>query len=350
VTDDKEDPMRKTLLTVIAPVALMMISGLAVAQDDAASGPKMVVPEKVKDTGTVPQGEVVEVDFKIVNEGSETLEIKTVRPTCGCTVADYDEEIAPGGEGYVKAKLETKGFSGAISKSILIMTNDPREPTVSVVIKTNVQPYVEVLPRPLVRFNAVLREPMAQKVVVVATEDDKDFSVSKVSSSVPFLKTSVRQLGADEIIDGKSKSQYEVTVSLEDDAPVGPVSAKLVVHTNHPKAGEVEVKVYGVIRSLIHVTPSQLQFGSVEAKTKPGRNLIVVNNRTDGSTLKVTSATVNDAAFEAEVSTIEEGRRYQVGIIIKADAEPGSREAILTLATTDPDFPELIVPVLATIR
>jgi hypothetical protein len=342
--------MNKKLSRLIAPVALMLISGLAVAQDDAASGPKMFVPEKIKDAGTVAQGEVVEVDFKIANEGVEPLEIKAVRPTCGCTVADYDREIAPGGEGFVKAKLETKEFSGPISKSILIMTNDPREPTVSVVIKTTVQPLVEVLPRPLVRFNAVLQEPMTQKVVVVAAADQPDFKVSEVSSSVPFLKASLRELGDDELIDGKSKSQYEVTVSLEDDAPVGPVNGKLVVHTNHAKAREVEVKVYGVIRSLIHVTPSQLQFGVVDAKARPGRNLIVVNNRTDGTKIKVTSATVNDAAFEADVSTIEEGRRYQVGVNIKVDAEPGGRESVLTLTTTDPDFPELTVPIRATIR
>ena len=292
----------------------------------------------------------VEVAFKIVNEGSEVLEIKAVRPTCGCTVADYDREIAPGGEGFVKAKLATKDFSGPISKSILIMTNDPREPTVSVVIKTNVQPFVEVLPRPLVRFNAVLQEPMTQKVIVVGTEADQEFKVSEVTSTAPFLKASIRPLGGDELIEGKSKSQYEIAVSLEDDAPVGPVSAKLTVHTSHPKAREDELKVYGVFRALIHVTPSQIQFGAVDATSKPGRNLIVVNNRTGRSALKITSETVNDAAFEAVVSTIEEGRRYQVGLNIKADAEPGNRESTLTLATNDPDFPELTVPIRAMIR
>jgi hypothetical protein len=98
------------------------------------------------------------------------------------------------------------------------------------------------------------------------------------------------------------------------------------------------------------VTPSQIQFGAVEARTKPGRNLIVVNNRTDGTSVEVTSARVDDEAFAAEVSTIEEGRRYQVGVSIKADAEPGSRDSVITLTTTDPDFPELSVPVRATIR
>jgi hypothetical protein len=61
----------------------------------------MVVPEKVKDMGTVAQGAVVDIDFVISNEGTEALQIKAVRPTCGCTVADYDKEIG-GRPGSVK--------------------------------------------------------------------------------------------------------------------------------------------------------------------------------------------------------------------------------------------------------
>ena len=40
----------------------------------------------------------------------------------------------------------------------------------TVVIKTTVHPYVEVLPRALVRFNAVQHEPMDQKITVASLE------------------------------------------------------------------------------------------------------------------------------------------------------------------------------------
>jgi hypothetical protein len=329
------------------PVAVLcLVAGFAGAQ----GGPNMVVEEKIKDVGTVAQGEVVDVDFKIINEGGDPLQIKAVRPTCGCTVADYDKEIAAGGEGFVKAKLDTKDFSGPISKSILIMTNDPREPTVSVVIKAIVQPFVEVLPRPLIRFNAVQKEPMTERVVIVATEPDRDFAVTKVTSHVPFLKPTVRELTGNERISGKSGKQYEVGVQIDDDAPVGPVSAKVTIHTDHPKAPEVVVKVYGVVRALIHITPSQVQFGTVDAKAMAGRNVIVVNNRSGEGAMKVTDVTVDDAAFDTSVATIEEGRRYQVTVNVKEDAPAGSHAATMTLKTTDPDFPEMTVPVKANIR
>ena len=337
---------RCTLATA-AILMVMLAAGGSLAA--AADGPKLVVPEKIKDMGTVAQGETLEINFELVNEGNQPLEIKAVRPTCGCTVADFDREIAAGTSGLIKAKLDTGDFSGPISKSILIMTSDPQDPTVTVVIKANVHPYVEVLPRALIRFNAVQHEPMVEKITVVAAEKDPDFKVTGVQSSVPYLATVVRPLAKDELVAGKSGQQFEIELSLKEDAPVGPVNAVLKVETNHPKADVVPVKVFGVVRALLHVTPSQVQFGSVTAKNEPGRNLILVNNRSGGAKISVKSASVNDAAFNAEVVTIENGKRYQVTVTVKGDASPGPRDAVLTLQTSDPEFPTVEVPVRANI-
>jgi hypothetical protein len=336
--------------TTTAVAVACLIAASVVAQETGAAGPKLVVPEKILDKGAVAKGDVVEANFKLVNEGSETLVVKAVRPTCGCTVADYDREIPAGGSGWVKAKLDTEDFSGPVAKSILVMTNDPQDPTVTVVIKADVKPYVEVLPRPLIRFNAIKHEQMSQKVTIVSGDGERDFKVTGVESNVPYLKASVRQLKKGEELPGRPSPQYEVALALGEDAPVGPVNAQLSVDTDHPKARQVTIKVYGVIRALLHVTPPQIQFGTVEASTKPGRNVIVVNNRSDGVAVQVTSAVVTDSAFDATVSAIDEGRRYQVTVTVKPDADPGTRDAVLKLATTDPEFPELTVPVRANSR
>lgn len=340
--------MLKNQLTFVALAVMMTVAATTFAQTEGS--PTLVVASKIMDAGTVSQGTTVDAVFDLVNEGDTKLVIKAVRPTCGCTVADFDKEIAPGATGHVKAKLDTKDFSGPISKSILVMTDDPQNPTVTLVIKADIRPFVEILPRPLIRFNAVLNEPMNQTFIVVGADPEAALTVRSVESSVPFLATSMRQLGGDELIEGKSKSQYEITLSLRDDAPVGPVNAVLSVNTDLKEAPTVPVKVYGVIRALIHVTPSQIQFGSVEAKARPGRNLIVVNNRTDGTRVEITGAKVDDPAFDAQVTTIEQGRRYQVTVVVKADADPGSRDATLTLMTTDKDFPTVTVPVRASLR
>jgi hypothetical protein len=337
--------MSKTRFKILTAAVLALTMATIASVAGAADGPKMSVPEKIKDMGKVAQGEVLDVDFAIVNEGDETLEIKAVRPTCGCTVADFDREIPAGKTGYIKSKLDTRDFSGPISKSILVMTNDPQDPTTTLVIKTDVHPYVQVLPRALVRFNAVRHERMEQKITVVADAEEKDFKVTGVKSSAPFLLASVHSVPADQLLAGKSAQQYEVVLTMKEDPPVGPVNAVLEIETNHPKAKMVPVKVFGVVRALLHVTPSQIQFGSVEAKKQPGRNVIVVNNRTGDTPVDITHAKVNDAAFNAEVVTIERGRRYQITVTVKPDAETGPRDAMLTLKTSDPEFPTLEVPV-----
>ncbi len=333
----------------IQTLALIVLAAAAVSPAFAGTSPKLVVENKVIDLGEVPQGAVKEVRFELKNEGDAALQIRSVRPTCGCTVAEFDKEIGPGATGAVKATLDTAGFKGAISKSILVMSNDPINSTMTLVIKAVVQPYIDVLPRALVRFNTLQKEKAEQKIVLAATERSGDFKITGVSTDNDALEVSYRLLAENERVEGNPAPQYEVLIRLADDAPVGPISSVVTVKTTAAKADEVEIKVFGVVRALLRVTPPELQFGAVKSSQTPSRNLVIVNNRPD-STLEITGASIDDAAFKAEVVPVEAGKRFQVTVSIKPDAEAGTKNATLTLKTTDPDFPELKVPVRASLR
>lgn len=339
----------QTAYSLCVVTTVLALAGAPAAYGQATTeGVRMVVPEMVKDFGTVAQGEKVETEYEIRNEGTATLEIRSVRPTCGCTVADYDKEIAPGATGGIRATLDTERFSGPISKSILVLTNDPATTTMTLVMKANVQPFVEVLPRPLIRLNAIQGENVTEKVVVVSSRL-KGFEVTKVTSNVPYLSTDVRKLDEAERVEGKTEDQYEIAVSLKDSAPIGPLNASLTIETDNPKAKRIEVRLFGVVRALIHVTPTEVKFGSVEARVKPGRNVIVVNNRVKEQ-MTVTAVDVDNPAFESQMYTIEEGKRYQVTVTVSPEAEPGMQSGTLSITTDDPERPVLTVPVSANIR
>jgi hypothetical protein len=337
--------MRQTGKILMLSVMMVAVAPFVMGQ----GGPKVVVENKIVDLGEVPQGVVKDVSFELRNEGSGLLTIKSVRPTCGCTVAEFDKEIPPDGKGTVRAKLDTTGFKGAISKSILVMTDDPRNPVLTLAIKAIVKPYIDVMPRSLVRFNALQKEEAEQKVVLVGTERSGPFTVTGVESDNDALEVSYRALGEDERIKGASETQYEIKIRLKDDAPVGPISSVVKVMTTAPKAKVVEIKVFGVLRALLRVTPPELQFGSIEATQAPGRNLIVVSNRL-GTSVDITEASIDDPAFTTEVVSVEKGKRFQVTVSVKRDAASGIKNATLVLKTTDPDFPELKVPISASIR
>lgn len=342
--------MRKTGMILMLALGVSAVGSLASAQEATGQNPpQLVVDQKVIDLGEIPQGVVKDVTFTLRNEGGSVLTIRSVRPSCGCTVADFDKEIQPGGTGEVRAKLDTSNFKTAISKSIHVMSDDPVNPTMTLVIKAVVEPVIDVLPRALVRFNALQKEKSVQKVVLAGTKLSGPFEVTGVTTDNDALKVSYKKLGEGEGIEGKSGTQYEVTISLADDAPVGPISSVVTVHTTVEAAKDVEIKVFGVLRALLQVTPPEVQFGAVEAARTPGRNVVIVNNRPN-TEVDLTNATIDDPAFTAKIVRQEPGKRYEVTVSVKADAKPGVKDATLVLKTTDPDFPELKIPVKASLR
>lgn len=75
--------------------------------------------------GSVVKGQMVHIKYHCKNVGSKPLFIYYVRPSCGCTVADYTKSaIAPGKTGEVSADFDSNhGTIGEIRKSITVQTN-----------------------------------------------------------------------------------------------------------------------------------------------------------------------------------------------------------------------------------
>lgn len=78
------------------------------------------------DFGTKKMGEMVNITYRCKNTGDKPLYLIYVRPSCGCTVADYTKEpIAPGQEGKVDAQFDTKkSHPGDVHKVIFVTANN----------------------------------------------------------------------------------------------------------------------------------------------------------------------------------------------------------------------------------
>lgn len=83
------------------------------------------------DFGTIKEGDIVEHTFKVKNTGDAPLIIQSAQPSCGCTVPDFTKDPIPaGGEGFVKAKFDTKGKTNAQNKTITVTANTwPKQTT-----------------------------------------------------------------------------------------------------------------------------------------------------------------------------------------------------------------------------
>ncbi|HYR29542.1 MAG TPA: DUF1573 domain-containing protein, partial [Thermoanaerobaculia bacterium] len=114
--------MSKRMTVMTLAFVLAVAAPFAIAQEKAATtekaAPRLTLVEPVKDFGTVPKGEKINYAFQIKNTGNADLEIIAAKPTCGCTVADFDKIIKPGATGKVTANVDTTNFAGPISKSV----------------------------------------------------------------------------------------------------------------------------------------------------------------------------------------------------------------------------------------
>ncbi|HHH80408.1 MAG TPA: DUF1573 domain-containing protein [candidate division Zixibacteria bacterium] len=76
--------------------------------------------------------------YEIRNIGEDTLVIKGVRPTCGCTAAPLEKRIlAPGERTKLTAYFRTRGYRHRTRKSIRVMSNDPTRRLASLTFTTN---------------------------------------------------------------------------------------------------------------------------------------------------------------------------------------------------------------------
>lgn len=99
---------------------------LAVFAAASAEPRVQLVGGELIDWGTVGPS-VLKHAVRLANIGTDTLRIKGVWPSCGCTSAPLDKsDIPPGDTGIITISMNMMEYSGEQVKSLTIWTNDPQ--------------------------------------------------------------------------------------------------------------------------------------------------------------------------------------------------------------------------------
>lgn len=139
--------MKKIIIfiTIIIIIMLVGYTKATLPATDLSGQPKIEITPLSFDFGEIEYGKVVESRFKVKNAGTETLEIKRVATSCGCTQAKVDKEkISPGEEAELKVVYDSGAMSGSHAKGkqeriIYLKSNDPRQPQIEVMIYAEVK-------------------------------------------------------------------------------------------------------------------------------------------------------------------------------------------------------------------
>lgn len=335
--------MRRPIFTLIALLAVL-VAGPAVADETMpeAVAPearaKAVVPEPTRDFAKVAKGEQLVHEFEIRNEGTVPLALLSVRPACGCTVAEFDEMIAPGEVGKVRAVVDTTSFFGPIAKSVAVFTNDPENPKLQLMVKAIVEPYLILQPG-YARWSYVQGENIESITQTLRADDGERFQVLEVKVPYDFVTVTQRDIST------ADTSEYEFDVLLDKQAPVGALREYVEIVTDHPQQAIVQIPLTGFVRPRQHATPKEVEFGEIEQAHLPQRRVISFTNfAAEGVEVKSIESDV--AGVDAKVQTADErGHRFKLMLEVGPEVQTGPFSGELLIHTTDPQVPVYRLPV-----
>src|SRR5215211_5866677 len=107
----------------------MLRSFFAILFALAAAAPGDLVFDKpVQEFHATPEDKAVEARFTFKNTGPETIKIKRVQSSCGCTTARPSKNtFAPGETGQIDVKFTFGSRRGPSQKAIFVQSDDKRE-------------------------------------------------------------------------------------------------------------------------------------------------------------------------------------------------------------------------------
>ncbi len=166
----------------------IMIFALVFALSGALAAKYKITFETTEiDFGEIDSGKIVDMEFKFVNAGDETLIIKNINSSCGCTVPKVEKkEYQPGETGVIPVKFFSKGNNGQIVKTITISTNDSDHPHTTLKIKGTVTlkdfAMAQVEPE-LVDFQAVKLGEEYSRNIKIKNTGSIDLRINEVTHS-----------------------------------------------------------------------------------------------------------------------------------------------------------------------
>jgi hypothetical protein len=321
---------------------LAVIPGAAPAADPLSrliQGPLIRFDQRTVDFGRIPQHVSRAQNFVIRNDGTAALRLLKVTPDCGCTLAEpADTVIAPGASTTLRVVFSSGNYEGDLRKVVILETNDPAEPRIDLLLLVHVAPEVEISER-ILDFGPVRRG----QTPALAT-------ILKAEPGVPWkVRTPV---GADDLVQWTTTQDpqadpgaWKVEARIRPDAPFGRFNVRTEIPFDHPKVKSDRISVRGFIHAYFYPVDAGINFGSLAAGVALTRTLRL---KADGpGDYRITAA--RPSAPWLTTSLRRDGSDYLLTVALAAKDPMRLRETV-TLETTDPEQPEIIIDVRGTVR
>ncbi len=247
--------MQRFMYSVLVAVALTVWAtevavGAVATQGGPEAGPVIEARPLTLDMGLISNEAGARGTITLRNVGKAPLLIERVKSSCSCTVGRLEKsELDPGEATALSITLipaKIHGFTA--KKSLLIHSNDPKNPILRIYVLAEIEPEYEIVPQSI-DFGDVRKGQGATATLLVRQLDEESLEVTAVKKplrQLPDVAFSVVKRPAD-LWTSPGKVEYEVTATLSPEAPAGPLDGRFYVVTNCARVPRLMCRVKGEI-------------------------------------------------------------------------------------------------------
>jgi uncharacterized protein (DUF58 family) len=220
---------------------LLLLLTFLILPTTVLAAPRLQAEAALFNFGQVAEGSKTEHTFRFQNTGDSPLIISKVRSSCGCTAALLSaKELAPGEWGELKTTFNSRGFQGAVTKTVYVYSNDPDQQKSGFRLQGVVQKELLVTPARL-QFSAG-----KDKAPFAATINLRNDGTTQLF--LFDLKTTSGELQADlssaQLAPGESA---EIAVRLAPDTDKHRFAGYVTLRTSSPRTPTVRIPVTAVL-------------------------------------------------------------------------------------------------------
>lgn len=138
----RETPMKSSGFAFFVGSVVCLIVSFAYPGLKYLWNPEIGCANPVVELGTVPVGQEITTAFDVANSGSGLLTIESVKPSCGTCLAVLRYPIHPirsGEIGKIEVRLRTHGMLGPVRRTVVVSSNDPRQPFLILEVRATVE-------------------------------------------------------------------------------------------------------------------------------------------------------------------------------------------------------------------
>jgi len=310
---------------------------VAPGEKKESAGPKIQFAELAYDFGKVSSGELVKHTFVFTNIGTATLEIKEVRPGCGCTTAGtWDKEVEPGKTGSIPLQFNSANFGGIVMKQATVTCNDLSQSNVVLQIKGTVWKAIEITPTMAVFNVSSEAQTNDTKVVRIVSNLDQPLTLSDLQCTNSSFKAELKTV--------KEGKEFELQITAIPPFNSPSVVAPVTLKTSSTNMPVINVSAYAVVQQPVTVAPSQIMLPPGPF-TNVVHHVITVRN-TGTNSLVLSDANVNVPGAQVHVEETQPGRLFNLSVDFPAGFEVNAGQQVaVSVKSNHPKFPLITVPV-----